>query len=168
MRVSTFRLRTDGRTFLPDCSQREREGLHKRTTGCLGGLIYRRGTSLFGLTRRSAESAYRLTKRRTADRPPSISLRLPCPEHLNLRFVRIPVDAFRLHNELLTPVKRKRPLVFLIDAQRQARFARLRILQQCFANALGTRSFCNENPLNVVLRQTDEAVDLPGASFSWT
>ena len=23
-------------------------------------------------------------------------------------------------------------------------------------------SFCNENPLNVVLRQTDEAVDLPG------
>ena len=60
------------------------------------------------------------------------------------------------------PVKRKRPLVFLIDAQRQARFARLRILQQCFANALGTRSFCNENPLNVVLRQTDEAVDLPG------
>ena len=94
--------------------------------------------------------------------------RLPCPEHLNLRFVRIPVDAFRLHDELLTPVKRKRPLVFLIDAQRQVRFARLCILQQRFANALGTRGFCNENPLDVVLRQTDEAVDLPGASFSWT
>ena len=122
-----------------------------------------------------AGAAYRLTKRRTADRPPSIFFkvcgaidkeysgpRLPRPEHLNLRFVRILVDAFRLHDELLTPVKRKRPLIFLVDTQRQARFARLRILQQCFANALGTRSFCNENPLNVVLRQTDEAVDLPG------
>ena len=105
---------------------------------------------------------YRLTKRRTADRPPSISLRLPCPEHLNLRFVRILVDAFRLHNELLTPVKRKRPLIFLVDTQRQARFAQLCILQQRFANALGTRSFCNENPLDVVLRQANEAVDLPG------
>ena len=91
-------------------------------------LIYRRGISLFGLTRRSAGSAYRLTKRRTAARPPSISLRLPCPEHLNLRFVRILVNAFRLHDELLTPVKRKRPLIFLVDTQRQARFARLRIL----------------------------------------
>ena len=65
-----------------------------------------------------AGAAYRLTKRRTADRPPSIFLCLPCPEHLNLRFVRILVNAFRLHDELLTPVKRKRPLVFLIDAQR--------------------------------------------------
>ena len=63
-------------------------------------------------------TAYRLTKRRTADRPPSISLRLPCPEHLNLRFVRILVDAFRLHSELLALIKRKRPLVFLVDAQR--------------------------------------------------
>ena len=105
---------------------------------------------------------YRLTKRRTVDRPPSIFLRLPRPEHLNFSFVCVLVDAFRLHDELLTPVKRKRPLIFLVDTQRQARFARLRILQQCFANALGTRSFCNENPLNVVLRQTDEAVDLPG------
>lgn len=105
---------------------------------------------------------YRLTKRRTADCPPSISLRLPCPEHLNLRFVRIPVDAFRLHDEFLTPVKRKCPLVFLVDAQRQIRFARLCILQQRFANALGTRRFCNENPFDMVFRQTDEAVDLPG------
>ena len=112
--------------------------------------------------RRFLREQYRLTKRRTVDRPPSIFLRLPRPEHLNFSFVRILVDAFRLHDELLTPVKRKRPLVFLIDAQRQARFARLRIIQQRFANALGTRSFCNENPLNVVLRQTDEAVDLPG------
>ena len=71
-----------------------------------------------------------------------------------------------MYGKLLSPIKRKRPLVFLVDAQRQIRFARLRILQQCFANALGTRSFYNENPLNVVLRQTDEAVDLPGASFS--
>ena len=31
--------------------------------------VYRRGTSLFGLTRRSAGPAYRLTKRRTGDRP---------------------------------------------------------------------------------------------------
>ena len=116
----------------------------------------------------SAGTAYRLTKRRTAARPPSIFLCLPCSEHLDIRFVRILVNAFRLHDELLTPVKRKRPLIFLVDTQRQARFAGLRILQQCFANALGTRSFCNENPLNVVLRQTDEAVDLPGASFSWT
>lgn len=61
---------------------------------------------------------YRLTKRRTVDRPPSIFLRLPHPEHLDIRFVRILVNAFRLHDELLTPVKRKRPLVFLIDAQR--------------------------------------------------
>ena len=105
---------------------------------------------------------YRLTKRRTVDRPPSIFLRLPRPEHLNLRFVRVLVDAFRMHDKLLALIKRKRPLIFLVDTQRQARFARLRILQQCFANALGTRSFCNENPLNVVLRQTDEAVDLPG------
>lgn len=30
-------------------------------------------------------TAYRLTKRRTGDRPPSISLRLPCPEHLILK-----------------------------------------------------------------------------------
>lgn len=73
-------------------------------------------------------TAYRLTKRRTGDRPPSIFLCLPCPEHLNLRFVRILVNAFRLHDELLTPVKRKRPLIFLVDTQRQARFARLRIL----------------------------------------
>ena len=36
------------------------------------------------------------------------------------------------------------------------------MIQQRFANAIGTRGFCNENPLNVVLRQTDEAVDLPG------
>ena len=72
------------------------------------------------------------------------------------------VDAFRLDDELLTPIKRKRPLIFLIDAQHQVRFARLCILQQRFTNALGTRSFCNENPLDVVLRQTDEAVDLPG------
>ena len=71
---------------------------------------------------------YRLTKRRTADRPPSISLRLPRPEHLNFRFARVLVNAFRLHSELLTPVKRKRPLIFLVDTQRQARFARLRIL----------------------------------------
>lgn len=90
------------------------------------------------------------------------------PEHLNLRFVRILVDAFRMYGKLLSPIKRKCPLVFLIDAQGQARSARLHIIQQRFANALGTRSFCNENPLNVVLRQTDEAVDLPGASFSWT
>ena len=93
---------------------------------------------------------------------------LPRPKHLKFRFIRILVNAFRLHSELFTPVKRKRTLVFLIDAQCQARFARLCILQQRFANALGTRGFCNENPLDVVLRQTDEAVDLPGASFSWT
>ena len=112
--------------------------------------------------RRFLREQYRLTKRRTVDRPPSIFLRLPRPEHLNFSFVCVLVDAFRLHDELLMPVKRKRPLVFLIDAQVQARSARLRIIQQRFANALGTRSFCNENPLNVVLRQTDEAVDLPG------
>ena len=61
---------------------------------------------------------YRLTKRRTTDRPPSIFLRLPGPEHLDIRFVCVLVNAFRLYDELLTPVKRKRPLVFLIDAQR--------------------------------------------------
>ena len=101
-------------------------------------------------------------RRRTVNRPPSIFLRLPRPEHLDIRFVRVLVDAFRLHDELLAPVKRKRTLIFLIDTQGQARFARLRILQQRFANALGTRSFCNKNPFDVVLRQTDEAVDLPG------
>lgn len=112
--------------------------------------------------RRFLREQYRLTKRRTVDRPPSIFLRLPRPEHLNFSFVCVLVDAFRLHDEFLTPVKRKCPLVFLVDAQRQIRFTRLRIIQQRFANALGTRSFCNENPLDVVLRQTDEAVDLPG------
>ena len=68
--------------------------------------------------RRFLREQYRLTKRRTAARPPSIFLCLPCPEHLNLLFVRVLVDAFRLHDEFLTPVKRKCPLVFLIDAQR--------------------------------------------------
>ena len=74
------------------------------------------------------ETNLQITKRRTADRPPSISLRLPCPEHLNLRFVRVLVDAFRMHDKLLALIKRKRPLIFLIDAQGQARFARLCIL----------------------------------------
>ena len=32
----TFRLRTVGRTLLPDRSQREREGLYVRATGCVG------------------------------------------------------------------------------------------------------------------------------------
>lgn len=112
--------------------------------------------------RRFLREQYRLTKRRTVDRPPSIFLRLPRPEHLNFSFVRILVDAFRLHDELLTPVKRNCTLVFLVDAQRQARFARLDILQQRFSNALGTRGFYNKNPLNVVLSQADETVDLPG------
>ena len=70
-------------------------------------------------------------KQRTSDRPRQFfikvcgaidkeysSLYLLRPKHLDIRFVRILVNAFRLHDELLTPVKRKRPLVFLIDAQR--------------------------------------------------
>lgn len=35
-RIHTFRLRTVGRTLLPDRSQREREGLYARATGCVG------------------------------------------------------------------------------------------------------------------------------------
>ena len=35
-RIHTFRLRTVGRTLLPDRSQREREGLYVRATGCVG------------------------------------------------------------------------------------------------------------------------------------
>ena len=51
--------------------------------------------------------------------PSSVNfLCLPRPEHLNLRFVRVLVDAFRMHDKLLALIKRKRPLVFLIDAQR--------------------------------------------------
>lgn len=112
--------------------------------------------------RRFLREQYRLTKRRTVDRPPSIFLRLPRPEHLNFSFVCVLVDAFRLHDEFLSPIKRNRTLVFLIDAQRQARFARLCILQQRFADALGTCGFCNENPFDMTFRQTDEAVNLPG------
>lgn len=35
-KIHAFRLRVDGGIILPDRSQRERSGLHKRTTGCVG------------------------------------------------------------------------------------------------------------------------------------
>ena len=35
-KIQAFRLRTVGRTLLPDRSQREREGLYVRATGCVG------------------------------------------------------------------------------------------------------------------------------------